>query len=133
MTLAALDRFVEQLFEIMKRFTTALSQAGIEYRLIGGIATFLHVNERSPIAARLTNDIDAAIRRPDLEAIIRAVEPFGFTYRNAAGVDTLLDSTSPNTRSGVHLIFVGEKAPEFSPAAESVEGVLVAPSPTWSA
>jgi hypothetical protein len=135
MTLASLDRFVEQLFEIMKRFTTALSQAGIEYRLIGGIATFLHVNDRSPIAARLTNNIDAAIRRPDLKAIIRAVEPFGFTYRHAAGVDMLLDSTDPNTRSGVHLIFAGEKVrasdlepvPDFSPAAESVEGALVAP------
>jgi len=135
MTLASLDRFVEQLFEIMKRFTTALSQAGIDYRLIGGIATFLHVNERSPIAARLTNDIDAAIKRPDLEAIIRAVEPFGFTYRHAAGMDMLLDASSPSTRSGVHLIFVGEKVrasdlepvPDFSPAAESVEGALVAP------
>ena len=135
MTLAALDRFVEQLFEVMRRFTTALSQAGIEYRLIGGMATFLHVNERSPIAARLTNDIDAAIRRPDLEAIIRAVEPFGFTYRHAAGVDMLVDSANPAARSSVHLIFVGEKVrsgdlepvPDFSPAARSVEGALVAP------
>jgi len=135
MTLAALDNFVEQLFEVLKRFTTALSQAGIEYRLIGGMATFLHVNARSPIAARLTNDIDAAIRRPDLEAVIRAVEPFGFTYRHAAGVDMLVDSTNPRARSSVHLIFVGERVhasdlepvPEFSPAAKSVEGALIAP------
>lgn len=135
MTLAGLDRFVEQLFEVIGRFTAALSKAGIEYRLIGGIATFLHVNERSPIAARLTNDIDAAIRRPDLDAVIRAVEPFGFTYRRADGVDMLVDSASPGARSKVHLIFVGEKVragdfepvPEFSPAAKSVEGALVAP------
>ena len=47
----------------------------------------------------------------------------------------LLDSTNPDTRSAVHLIFVGEKVratdlepvPDFSPAAESVEGALIAP------
>ena len=48
MTLAALDRFVEQLFEIMKRFTTALSQAGIEYRLIGGIAFIFACQQTEP-------------------------------------------------------------------------------------
>ena len=31
LALTAYDRFVEQLFEVMKRFTAALSQAGIEY------------------------------------------------------------------------------------------------------
>jgi hypothetical protein len=126
---------VEQLFEIMRRLTSALSQARIEYRLIGGMATFLHVNDRSPIAARLTNDVDTAVRRSDLEAIIRATEPFGFTYRHAAGVDTLLDSANPDKRSAVHLIFVGEKVrvsdlepvPDFSTAVESIEGALVAP------
>ena len=119
----------------MRHFTVALSQAQIEYCLIGGMATFLHVNERRPIAARLTNDIDAAIRRQDLEAVIRAVEPFGFTYRRAAGVDMLVDSAAPGARSMVHLIFVGEKVrsgdiepvPEFSPAAKSVEGALITP------
>jgi hypothetical protein len=135
MTLAALDRFVEQLFEIMKRFTRALSEAGVDYRLIGGMAAFLHVNERNPIAARFTSDIDTAVRRSDLDAIVRAVEPFGFVYRHAAGVDMLLDSVNPGTRSGVHLIFIGEKVraadlepvPDFSEGAQTIEGALVAP------
>jgi len=104
MTLTALDRFVEQLFEVMKRFTKALSEAGIEYLLVGGMAAFLHVNERNPIAARFTSDIDSAIRRSDLDAIIRAVEPAGFFYRHATGVDMLMDSANPTTRSAVHLI-----------------------------
>ncbi|HLN03734.1 MAG TPA: hypothetical protein VK335_30890 [Bryobacteraceae bacterium] len=135
LALTAFDKFVEQLFEVMKRFTGALSQAGIEYRLIGGMAAFLHVNVRNPIAARFTSDIDAAVSRSDLDSIIRAVAPFGFIYRHAAGVDMLLDSTSPDKRSAVHLIFVGEKVrasdleavPAFSPAAETIEGALVAP------
>jgi len=133
--LTAYDRFVEQLFEVMKRFTGALSKSGIDYRVIGGMATFLHVNERSPIAARLTNDIDAAVRRSDLDSIIQAVAPFGFIYRHAAGVDRLVDSANPDKRSTVRLIFVREKVrasdlepvPDFSPAIETMEGALVAP------
>ncbi|PYT32714.1 MAG: hypothetical protein DMG57_00810 [Acidobacteria bacterium] len=136
LTITAYDRYVEQLFEIIKRFTSALSQAHIEYRIIGGMAVFLHVNGRNSMAARLTNDVDAAVKRTDLDAIIRAAEPFGFKYRHAAGVDMLVDSAKPSARSAVHLVFVGEKraeylepAPEFSPPARSVEVALIARSP----
>jgi len=135
LALTAYDRFVEQLFEVVKRFTAALSQAGLEYRLVGGVAIFLHVQERSPMAARLTNDVDVAVRRSDIDLIIRAVAPFGFIYRHAAGVDMLVDSTKPDKRSAVHLIFVGEKVrasdmepvPDFSPAIESIDGAMIAP------
>jgi len=134
LTLTAYDSFVEQLFEVMKRFVDALSKASIEYRLIGGMAAFLHVNERNPMAARLTNDVDAAVRREDLQAIINAVKPFGFTYRHVAGVDMLVDSAKPTARSAIHLVFIGEKVrqeylepvPGFSPPATTAEGALVA-------
>jgi hypothetical protein len=135
LALTAYDSFVEQLFEVMKRFTDALSNSGIEYRIIGGMAVFLHVNERNTMAARLTNDVDATVRRSDLQAIIGAVEPFGFKYRHVAGVDMLTEFTNPRARSAIHLVFVGEKVrkeylepvPGFSPPAKTVEGVLVAP------
>jgi hypothetical protein len=134
LTLTAYDSFVDQLFEVMKRFTGALAQAGIEYRVIGGMAVMLHVRDRDPMAARLTNDVDAAVQRTDLPAIIRAVEPFGFTYRHVAGVDMLVDSAKPTARSAIHLVFMGEKVrkeyPEpvpFSPPAKTVEGALIAP------
>ncbi len=135
LALTAYDRFVEQLFDVMKRFTMALSQAGIEYRVVGGVAIFLHVYERRPMAARLTNDIDVAVQRADLDSIVRAAESFGFIYRHAAGVDMLLDSTNPEKRSAVHMIFVREKVrandmepvPDFSPAVEAIEGALIAP------
>jgi hypothetical protein len=135
LTLAAYDTFVEQLFEVMKRFVNALSGTGIEYRIIGGMGVFLHVNERNPVAARLTNDVDAAVQRTDLEAIVRAVAPFGFIYRHVAGVDMLVDSAKPRARSAIHLVFIGEKVrkeylepvPAFSPPATTAEGALVAP------
>ena len=87
------------------------------------------------MAARLTNDVDACVRRSDLQAVIDAVEPFGFKYRHVAGVDMLVDSAQPKARSAIHLIFVGEKVreeylepvPEFSPPAKTIEGALIAP------
>ena len=129
------DRHVEQLFETLKRFTTALAKAGIEYRIVGGVAVYLHVNERDPMAARMTPDIDVAVDRGDLDRICRAVEPSGFRHRRDAGVDMLLDATHPTARSAVHLLFVREKVrpdyltsvPDFSPTEPTGEGFLAAP------
>lgn len=135
LTVAAFDRHVEQLFDTITRLAATLSQAGIQYRLVGGIAVFLHVQERDPLAARLTRDVDVAVDRRDLEAIAKAALPFGFEYRHAAGVDLLVDRREPKARSAVHLVFVREKVrpeypepvPDFSPPVRTAEGVLLAP------
>jgi hypothetical protein len=133
--LTTYDRYVEKLFDRLTRFTAALSSAGIEYRIIGGMAVLLRVSERDSMAGRLTNDIDVAVNRQDVEAIARATEPFGFTHRHAAGVDMLVDTADPKARNAVHLIFVREKVrpeylepvPDFSPVAPTEDGMLVAP------
>ncbi len=96
---------------------------------------FLHIDQKDPLAARLTRDIDLAIDRRDLARISEAVKPFGFVFRHVAGVDMLLDSANPRARSAVHLVMVGEKVrpeysepvPSFSTPDESSEGVLLAP------
>ena len=112
----------------------ALSQAGIEYRIVGGLAVYLHVNTIDPLAARLTRDIDAAIRRTDIQKIAQLVKPFGLEFRHAAGVDMLVDARAPKARSAVHFIFVSEKVrpeylepvPDFSQAPK-IDGLAVAP------
>ena len=124
---------VEQLFEVAGRLAKALSQAGIEYRVIGGFAAYMHVNEIEPMAARLTRDIDVAIDRKDLEAIAEATRPFGFRYRHAAGVDMLVDAEAPKAHSAVHLVFIGEKVrkeytepvPTFSPPVRYENGISI--------
>ena len=124
---------VDQLFEVAGRLAKALSQAGIEYRVIGGFAAYMHVNEIEPLAARLTRDIDLAIDRKDLEAIAEATRPFGFRYRHAAGVDMLVDAEEPKAHSAVHLVFTGEKVrkeytepvPTFSPPARYANGISI--------
>ena len=135
LTITAYDRHVQQLFDVISRLARAFAQAGIEYRLVGGVAVFLHVHERDPLAARLTRDVDIAVERRDLDAIVEAVRPLGFQYRHAAGVDMLIDTREPRARSAVHLLFVREKVrpeylepvPDFSPPVRTIEGVLLAP------
>ena len=65
----AYDRHVEQLFEVLHRVTSALRGAAIEHRVVGGMAVFLHVSQRDPLAARVTRDIDLAVDRKDLGKI----------------------------------------------------------------
>ncbi len=124
---------VDQLFEVAGRLAKALSEAEIEYRVVGGFAAYMHVNEREPMAARLTRDIDVAIDRADLDAIIEATRPYGFRYRHAAGVDMLVDAEAPKAHSAVHLLFVREKVrkeyeepvPAFSPAVQYENGISI--------
>jgi hypothetical protein len=135
LTIAAYDLHVQQLLDTVRRLTQALTEAGIEYRVIGGVAVFLHVHQRDPLAARSTRDVDIVVDRAQLGAIAEAVRPFGFTYRHAAGVDMLVDAREPGARSAVHLVFVRERVrpeyvepvPDFSPPAQTAEGVLLAP------
>jgi hypothetical protein len=124
---------VEQILDLSKRFGEALDRAGISYRVIGGLAVFMHVDKIDSLAARLTRDVDVAIARQDLEAIRAAVEPRGFRYRHAAGIDMFLYEDSAKARSAVHAVFIGEKVrPEYllpipgSEPTRTAEGILIA-------
>lgn len=104
---------VEQLFNLADIVEKIFATAGLEYRLVGGLAVYLYVEEAAPDAGRLTKDIDIAIRREDLERIVKAAESFGFEYRHVAGVDMLIQSGEAARRS-IHLVFAGERVrPEY--------------------
>jgi hypothetical protein len=114
------EKRVEQLFDLAGRVEAAFAAAGLEYRVIGGLAVYLYVEEAEPDAGRLTRDIDIAVQREDLDRIARAVGPFGMQYRHVAGVDMLVQTGESSARRAVHLIFTGEKVkadyPEPAPA-----------------
>lgn len=134
-TISAYDIHVEQLREKIQRLHRALTEAGIPYRVIGGLAVFFQVSERDYQAARSTRDIDIAVDRNQLKGIIAASEKHGFRYRHAAGIDMLVDAKEAKARSAVHLVFVREKVrpdyvepvPDFSEPTRTAEGVLLAP------
>lgn len=125
---------VEQIIDVAKRFGTVLENAGIPCRVVGGLATYIHVDQVDPPSARLTRDVDVAIHRGHLAKIRELIEPQGFIYRHVAGVDMFLIAENPKARSGVHIVFVGEKIrPEYVeavPASDPVrskQGILIAP------
>jgi len=109
------EKRVEQLFDVAKRMDAAFTAAGLDYRVVGGLAAYLYVEDVEPDAGRLTRDIDITVRREDLEKIKEAVAPFGFQYRHAAGVDMLVQAGDSSGRRAVHLLFAGEKVRETWP------------------
>jgi hypothetical protein len=136
--LQAYDKHLEQLTETAARVCNALREAGIDYRVVGGLAVLFHVQSRDPLAARLTKDVDLAIRRADLPRITEAVRVLGLEHRHAAGVDMLVDAVTPKARSGVHLLFAGEKVratdlepvPALSEPGRDDRGILVTSVPS---
>lgn len=130
------EKRVDRLFNLAQRVEEAFSSAGLEYRVIGGLATYLYVEEAEPDAGRLTKDIDIAVRRPDLPLIAQVVEPFGLKYRHVAGVDMLVQAGEPSARRAVHLVFTGEKVrkeyPEVVPELgryRTIGGIRLIPLP----
>ena len=106
---------VQQLFDLAELVDRIFSSAGLEYRIVGGLAAYLYVEELEPDAGRLTKDIDVAVRREDLARIANAAEAFGLRLRHTAGVDMLVQAERPSARRAVHLVFAGEKVrPEYS-------------------
>ncbi len=115
------EKRAEQLFDLARRIEEAFAAAGLEYRVVGGLATYLYIEEVTPDAGRLTKDIEIAVRRVDLDRIGKAVEPFGLEYRRAAGLDVLIQSADGSARRAVHLIFSGEKIrPEYAEPAPAL-------------
>jgi hypothetical protein len=130
---AFFEERVEQLFELAGLVERIFSSAGLEYRVVGGVATYLYVEEVEPDAGRLTKDVDIAVRRADLEKIAEAAATFGLKYRQVAGVDMLVRPDQPSARRAIHLVFAGEKVrpedpepiPELGPSRRIKELSLI--------
>lgn len=112
---AFFEERLEQLFELAALVERIFSSAGLDYRIVGGVATYLYVEEVEPDAGRLTKDVDIAVRREDLEKIAKAAEAFGLRYRHVAGIDMLVRPDQPSARRAIHMVFAGEKVKPSDP------------------
>jgi hypothetical protein len=92
-----------------ERFTRALDDAGVPYAVCGGMAVMAWVNASNPDYVRTTKDVDVCIRRADLPAVTRAVEPHGFSFVEVNGVSMFLDGPDGTPKHAVHLVFAGEQ------------------------
>jgi hypothetical protein len=118
----------------MRQLHALLTDAGIPYRIVEGMAVFIHVYERDPLRARLMADVNAAIDLANLDSVVEEAHKAGCVFRQSGGVDMLVDATEPRARSAVHLLFLNEKVrPEYAEAVaasapdRTQEGILVAP------
>jgi hypothetical protein len=132
--------FEERMFALvgtLERIAGSLAAEKIPYEVIGGMAVMIQVHRVDASAVRNTKDIDIMIRRTDLERIKAVAKQHGFRFRPSAGVDMLLPPGETKARSGVHLVFTGEKVrpnqalanPVLRPEHLSVHGVEVAVIP----
>ena len=96
---------VEQLFDLAQLVEKIFSAADLEYRVIGGLAVYLYVEDAEPDAARLTRDIDIVVRRQDLARIAEAARRFGLEHRHVAGIDMLVQTGEASARRAVRLVF----------------------------
>jgi hypothetical protein len=133
------DRTVHQIFDFVDRVVNTIRESGADYRIIGGISVFLHIAQVDPTHARLSRDIDIAVRREDLDRIEESAIRHGFelqrAWKRGQETFTMYDRSEDVTRSHIHLILAGEKAraehPEAVPPLGDVcltaDGVKIAP------
>jgi hypothetical protein len=115
------EKRVEQLIDMAELVERIFCSAGVEYRIVGGLAVYLYVEEVEPDAGRLTKDIDIAVRREDLDRIAQSAARFGMELRHVAGIDMLVHQDQPSARRAVHLVFSGEKVrPEYLAATPTL-------------
>jgi len=112
---------LQNLFDLAERIERAFAAAGLDYRIVGGLAAYLYIEQAIPDAGRLTRDIDVVVRREDIQKIADVVEQFGLEYRRAAGIDMLVQKDQPSARRAIHLLFAGEKVrPDYPEAAPNL-------------
>ena len=109
---------IQQLLGLAGRVEAAFASAGLDYRVVGGLAVYLYVEEAAQDAGRLTKDIDILIRGEDLDRIGAAVEIYGLERRDLM----LVQKDAPSGRRAVHLIVAGELPPN-----RIMQGIRVAP------
>jgi hypothetical protein len=129
------DKRTQWLMDLAQGVCGAIRDAGINYRMVGGMAVYFHVDPRDPLAARLTPGVDFAIERGDLSRVVEAVRPLGLEHTLANGLDVLAGPVADRIRTVSHLIFVREKVrpgylepvPDISEPTITHEGFLLAP------
>ena len=125
----AMDRVEQRL----RRVTAALDAAGVRYAVVGGNAVAVWVAKRDPAATRTTKDVALLVERNDLGRITSVLTDLGFEREDLRRLILFRDPDEPSRRSGVHLVWAGEKvhasyehaAPGVDEAVRDPEGFLV--------
>lgn len=124
---------VERVERLLLATSEALNLAGIDYAVIGGNAVAAWVARVDESAVRSTKDVDVLIRRTDLARVTEALRSCDLIPVEVLGVHMFLDRENPNPKTGVHVVFAGERvrpgyahpAPEPEQSIEASGGIRV--------
>lgn len=113
---------VDRVEQRLRKVTAALDAAGVSYAVVGGNAVAAWVAKADPSATRTTKDVDLLVRRGDVEAVTRAIEGIGFQRLDMRDLVMFIDPNEPSKRSGVHLVWAGERVrPSYTAPSPRVE------------
>ncbi len=100
---------VDRVEQLLRKVTEALNVSGIDYAVIGGNAVAAWVAKVDDAAVRATKDVDVLIRREDVGRVTDALRPVGLMPVEVLGVYMFVDTEKPNPKTGVHVVFAGER------------------------
>lgn len=124
---------VDRVERRLRRVTAALDAAGIPYAVVGGNAVAAWVGRVDPAATRATKDVDLLVHADHLDRVTEAMNDIGFRREDLRSLVLFIDPDEPSRRSGVHLIWSGERvrpsyefaAPTTDEAVRDPEGFMV--------
>ena len=113
---------VERVEQRLRKVTAALNEADVPYAVIGGNAVAAWVAKADPSATRTTVDVDLLVKQQDVGRVTDVFQGLGFTRHNLRPMLLFTDPEEPSKRSGVHLVWAGQKVrPSYSHAAPLVD------------
>jgi hypothetical protein len=116
----------------LRKVTAALDAASIRYAVIGGNAVALWVAKADPSATRTTKDVDLLVERSDLDRISQVMHELGFEKQELRRLVLFVDPEAPSRRSGIHLVWAGEKVlPSYAHAAPTLTETVRDPEGFW--
>ncbi|HMN40072.1 MAG TPA: hypothetical protein PKE29_04450 [Phycisphaerales bacterium] len=128
---------VNRVEQRLRRVTAALDAASVPYAVVGGNAVAAWVSTIDPAAARTTKDVDLLVDRSQVDPVTRTLGGLGFRREDLRDLVVFLDPDEPSRRSGVHLVWAGERirpsnpvvSPTVDESVRSPEGFRVVTLP----
>ena len=115
---------MERVEQRLHRVTAALDAAGIRYAVIGGNAVAAWVARIDPGATRTTKDVELLVERADIDRISAVMSGLGFRREDLRSLTLFVDESEPNRKTGVHVVWAGEKVrPFYAHAAPTLNEV----------
>jgi len=100
---------VDRVERLLAKFAKALNAAEVDYAIIGGNAVAAWIATVDEGAVRATKDVDVLLRRSDFARASDAVRAISLTPIEVLGVSMFVDRRRPSPKTGVHVVFAGER------------------------